>query len=40
MQAILYQFKRDLAAWKRLHSGPPARAANIVANNGNALLGV
>ena len=38
MQAILYQFKREVTAWKRLGClQTPAK--NLVANNGNALYG-
>ena len=35
MQAILYQFQRNVAAWKTWM--PPAYAANLVANSGNTL---
>ena len=39
MQAISYQFKRDVAAQKGTRMSP-AHAANLVANSGNALYGV
>ena len=38
MQAILYQSKRAVAAWKT--QMPPAHVANLAAYNGNALCGV
>ena len=39
MQAILYQFDRDVAAEKGLGC-PQRKQANLVANSGNALHGV